>query len=311
MSADTRIFGRLAALAEMSRVRILLVLERHPLTVGELCTVLQMPQSTVSRHLRVLLEEGWLKARSEKASREYRRAELDAESSQLWQVVRGSVAGSATAEEDARRLQGVLADRRTRSQEFFRSSAGQWDAVRRELYGRDAELLPLLGLLDENWVVGDLGCGTGRTTAALAPFVRKVIAVDSSAEMLAAAAARVGARPNVELRRGELEAVPVGDGELDAAILMLVLQHVVDPGVVFSEVARVLRVGGRVLVVDMVPHEREDLQDRLEHVWQGFSGPQLESWLSEAGFGGFRWVELPADPEAKGPSLFAATAVRT
>jgi len=310
MSADTRIFGRLAALAELSRVRILLVLERHPLTVGELCTVLQMPQSTVSRHLRVLLEEGWLKARSERASREYRRAELDAESAQLWQVVRGSVEGSATAEEDARRLRGVLADRRTRSQEFFRSSAGRWDAVRRELYGRDAELLPLLGLLDENWVAGDLGCGTGRTTAALAPFVRKVIAVDSSAEMLAAAAARVGARPNVELRRGELEAVPVGDGELDAAILMLVLQHVVDPGVVFSEVARVLRGGGRVLVVDMVPHEREDLQDRLEHVWQGFSGPQVEGWLTEAGFDGVRWVELPADPEAKGPSLFAATAVR-
>jgi len=308
--ADMQIFGRLASLAELSRVRILLVLERHPLTVGELCMVLQLPQSTVSRHLRVLVEEGWLKARSEGASREYRLAEPDAESKRLWEVVERSVAGSATAQEDARRLQGVLSDRRTRSQEFFRSSAGQWDAVRRELYGRDAELLPLLGLLDENWVVGDLGCGTGRTTAALAPFVRKVIAVDSSSEMLAAAAARLESQGNVELRAGDLEALPAGDAELDAAVLMLVLQHVVDPGVVLREVARVLKPGGPVLVVDMEPHDRLDLRERLEHVWQGFTSTQVEGWMTGAGFRGVRRVGLPADPEAKGPSLFAATAVR-
>jgi len=307
---ETPIFGRLATLAEVSRARILLVLERHPLTVGELCTVLQLPQSTVSRHLRVLVEEGWLKARSEGASREYRVSELDEESARLWQVVRDSVAAAARQQEDGRRLQGVLSERRTRSQEFFRSAAGQWDAVRRDLYGRDAELLPLLALLDPEWVVGDLGCGTGRTTAAVAPFVRKVIAVDSSAEMLAAAAGRLEGYPNVDVRGGELEALPVADGEVHAAVVALALQHVVDPAVVLTEVARVVKPGGRVLVVDMVPHDRSDLRERLEHVWQGFSGPQMESWLTEAGFGAVRRVELPADPEAKGPSLFAATAVR-
>jgi ArsR family transcriptional regulator len=140
--------------------------------------------------------------------------------------------------------------------------------------------------------------------------VRQVIAVDSSADMLDAARQRLGAAVNVDLRRGELEQLPLVDGELDAALLSLVLHHSPAPGRTLAEVARVVRPGGRVLVVDMLPHEREEYQQQMGHVWLGFSELQVSRLLAGAGFGDVRFRLLPADPEAKGPALFAAVATR-
>ena len=151
------------------------------------------------------------------------------------------------AAHDQRRLQTALAERRTTSQEFFSSSAGQWDRLRDELFGDRFHLAALAALADATWVVGDLGCGTGQVSAALAPFVARVIAVDASAAMLQAARKRLHDVDNVDLRRGELEALPIDDGRLDAATLMLVLHHVPEPGAALAEVARVLAPGGRVL----------------------------------------------------------------
>jgi ubiquinone/menaquinone biosynthesis C-methylase UbiE len=303
------IFDRLTALADPTRSRLLLVLERHELTVSELCAVLQLPQSTVSRHLKVLADEGWVVSRAEGTSRQYRLAAApDAAARRLWQLVREQVAEGGDAARDAERLRSVVAERRRKSQEFFSTAAGQWDALRVELFGRHVERSALLGLLDEEWVVGDLGCGTGVLTEALAPFVRRVVAVDASRAMLAAARKRLAEAPNVELRLGELEALPADDGELDAAVLFLVLHYVVDPARAFAEVRRALRPGGRLLVVDMAPHEREEYREQMGHVWPGFASEQMERWLADTGFGVARYVPLPPDPQAKGPLLFAATA---
>jgi ubiquinone/menaquinone biosynthesis C-methylase UbiE len=307
MALKATVFDRLSTLADSTRSRILLALERHELTVGELCAVLQLPQSTVSRHLRILGDEGWVASRAEGTSRQYRIVQpLDGDARRLWQLVRGQV--SEGAGHDADRLRSVLAERKAKSQEFFSSAAGQWDTLRAELFGRRADLAALLGLIDEGWTVGDLGCGTGQTTETLAPFVRRVVAVDASRAMLAAARRRLGEVPNVELRHGDLEALPVDDGELDAAVLLLVLHYVVDPGRVLTEVARSLAPGGKLLVVDMAPHEREEYRQQMGHLWQGFSREQVSAWLHEAGLEGTRWTALPPDPQAKGPSLFVATA---
>ena len=306
------IFDRMSALADTTRSRLLLVLEPHELTVSELCAVLQLPQSTVSRHLKVLGDEGWVASRAEGTSRRYRMApdQLDPPARRLWSLVREQVADAPAAAQDAQRVQGVLARRRTRSQEFFSSAAGEWDRLRAELFGRRADLLALLALLDEGWTVGDLGCGTGQVAAALAPFVGRVVAVDESAAMLTAARGRLEGCENVELRHGALESLPVDDAELDAAVLFLVLPYLAAPGAALAEAARALRPGGRLLVVDMTPHDREEYRHQMGHLWQGFSREELGGWTEAAGLGALRYHPLPPDPEAKGPVLFAASARR-
>jgi ArsR family transcriptional regulator len=153
------IFDTLSALADATRTRLLLALDRHELTVSELCAVTQLPQSTVSRHLRILNDQGWVTSRADGTSRQYRlAAPLEAADRRLWQVVKDQVSGGRQAVQDAGRLRGVLARRRTASREFFSTAAGQWDALRAELFGSRAGLAALPGLLDEDWIVGDLGC---------------------------------------------------------------------------------------------------------------------------------------------------------
>lgn len=303
------IFDQLSSLADPTRGRLLLLLDKHELTVGELCAVLQLPQSTVSRHLKTLGDEGWVTSRAEGTSRQYRIASpLAAAARRLWQLVRDQTAQSTLAHNDADRLRATLAERKLKSQEFFSGAASQWDALRAELFGRRADVGTLLGLLDDEWTVGDLGCGTGQLSEALAPFVRRVIAVDSSRAMLAAARKRLDGLPNVELRQGELESLPVRDGELDAALLFLVLHYTIDPARVLAEAQRALKPGGRLLVVDMAPHDRDEYRQQMGHLWQGFSESQLKGWLHDAGFDAVRYTPLSPDPGAKGPSLFAASA---
>jgi ArsR family transcriptional regulator len=283
------------------------------LTVSELCTVLQLPQSTVSRHLKALQDDGWITSRRDGTSRFYSMApeELAEDARGLWKLIEAQVAETPAAAQDAQRVNAVLASRRSKSREFFASTADQWDRVREELFGRTFHFQALLGLLDPTWTIGDLGCGSGLVTQALAPFVGKVVAVDGSAEMLETAAERLREMSNVDLRQGELEALPLPDSGLDAAVIALVLHYVSDPARVLGEVFRVLRPGGRLLLIDMLPHEHEEYQQQMGHVWLGFSPTQISRYLTHAGFENPHITPLHREAEARGPELFAATAVRS
>jgi len=302
------IHDHLASLADTTRSRILLLLDRQELTVSELCAITQLPQSTVSRHLKALADADWVSSRAEGTSNLYTLAKaLDAPARRLWALVREQVGATAAATQDQRRLQATLAERRTKSQEFFSSSAGQWDRVRDELFGDRFHLAALSALIDPSWTIGDLGCGTGQVSAALAPFAARVVAVDDSAAMLQAAKRRLTAFDNVDLRRGELESLPIDELRLDAATLMLVLHHVAEPEKALSEVSRVLKPGGRVLLVDMLPHDRDNYRQQMGHVWLGFSEEHTRRLLEATGFEGVRIVPLAPDARAKGPALFVAT----
>jgi ubiquinone/menaquinone biosynthesis C-methylase UbiE/DNA-binding transcriptional ArsR family regulator len=307
------IHDHLASLADTTRSRILLLLDRHELTVSELCTITQLPQSTVSRHLKALADTGWISSRAEGASNFYSlvRESLDPAARRLWLLVREQVGPTAAALQDQQRLQSTLAERRKKSQEFFSSASGQWDRLRDELFGDRFHASALAAFADPAWTVGDLGCGTGGVAAALAPFVASVIGVDASAGMLQAAKKRLHAYHNVDLRRGELEALPIDDARLDAATLMLVLHHLPEPGKALAEVARVLKPEGRLLLVDMLPHDRDGYRQQMGHVWLGFSEEHIGRLLADAGFDRVRTVPLPADPRAKGPALFVSTARST
>ncbi len=309
--APTAIFDDLTALADATRSRMLLLLERHELTVGELCAVLQLPQSTVSRHLKTLSDANWVSSRRECTSRYYSLA-LDGRTTstrRLWSLLREQVSATPGADQDARRLKGILARRQSQSEAFFESAAGQWDKLREEMFGAASHLQALPALLDDRLVVGDLGCGTGQVASALAPFVARVVAVDRSGEMLQAAKRRLRDARNVEVRRGELEALPIADGELDAATLLLVLHHLPDPAVALAEAARVLRPGGRLLIADMLPHDRDEYRKQMGHVWLGFAEDHMRKLLEAAGFDRIRIVPLPPRANTKGPALFVASAI--
>jgi ArsR family transcriptional regulator len=237
--------------------------------------------------------------------------DADPSARRLWQLVREQVGSSPAAAQDQRRLQSALAERRTKSQEFFSSSAGQWDRLRDELFGDRFHLAALAAFADADATIGDLGCGTGQVSAALAPFVAHVIAVDASSAMLQAARKRLQPFDNIELRRGDLEALPIDDARLDGATMMLVLHHVPDPGKALRDTARTLKPGGRLVLVDMLPHERDNYRQQMGHVWLGFTEEQTARLMTDAGFGEIRIVALPPDGKTKGPALFVATGKKT
>ncbi len=144
----------------------------------------------------------------------------------------------------------------------------------------------------------------------LAPHVGRVVAVDESASMLRAAESRLSGFRNVEFRAGELEELPIASGELDAAVLSLVLHHLAEPTRVLEEARRTLRGDGRLLIIDMRPHDRLDFKERMGHVWLGFAEEQVHAWLGHVGFSRIRIQNLTPAQGTKGPRLFAATARR-
>lgn len=298
----------LAQLGDIARVRLLRLVEQAELGVGELATAAQLPQSTVSRHLKALHEHGWIVKRSEGTASFYRLLPqaLDPDLRRLWETTRDRVAGGPGFADDDTRLGEVLASRRTDSQAFFGRVGGEWHEMRQELFGAGFGPEAMLGLLDPDWVVADLGCGTGDAAERLAPVVREVIAVDREPAMLQACRKRLGNRDNIRFVEAELLSLPLENASVDAAVIMLVLHHLSDPASVLTEVSRVLRPGGRVLVVDMVSHEREEYRHDMGHQHLGFDESVVRSWATFAGFDRSTWRRLRPSPGGRGPGLFAA-----
>jgi ubiquinone/menaquinone biosynthesis C-methylase UbiE/DNA-binding transcriptional ArsR family regulator len=303
----------LSALSEMVRLRILRLLEAEELSVGEVARVVQLPQSTVSRHLKVLGDAGCLVRRAAGPAMLYRLVldDLSGPARALWLAVRAQLTDAPELQEDQRRLEAVLAERRLDSQAFFGRVAGEWDDVRARLFGADFTARGLLALVPRQWTVADLGCGTGNASELLAPRVAKVIAIDQSEPMLNAARLRLEGVKNVEFLAGALEKLPLKDAGVDATVCMLVLHHVPEPVLALREMRRVVRAdagGGVCLIVDMIEHDREEYRQTMGHTHLGFAPRRMEEMILEAGFSGATVHILPCDPAAKGPGLFVAEA---
>lgn len=301
---------RLAALAEPLRLRILRLLESQELSVGEVAKIVQLPQSTVSRHLKILSEGQWIARRAVGTATHYRLLldDLTPQSRALWLAVREQMDASPDLAEDARRLDAVIAERRLDSQAFFGRVAGEWDSLRGQLFGNEFTAPALLSLLPDHWTVADLGCGTGNASELLAPCVKQVVAIDQSEPMLDAAKKRLAGAKNVQFRSGSLEQLPLDEDSVDAAVCILVLHHIDNPPAAVAEMARILRPGGIALIVDMFEHDRPEYRQTMGHRHTGFSSDQTTQMFKQAGFNTPRIQALPSDPEGKGPGLFAATA---
>lgn len=313
--ASRPITDLLATLGEQIRLRLLRLLELEEVSVGELAKVVQLPQSTVSRHLKILSEGGWLNRRNDGAATLYRMVLDDLPIGQraLWVTVREQlVAGGQAAElsEDVRRLRMVLAERMTDSQAFFGRVAGEWDDLRVQLFGERFTPLALLSLLPGNWAIADIGCGTGNASELLAPCVERVISIDQSEPMLGAARRRLSGVRNVEFVLGSAESLPLADRSVDAALSLLVLHHIAEPARAIEEMARIVRKdrgGGLVLLVDMVRHDRDHYRHTMGHRHVGFAPEEIQKLFASAGLADVRVRELPGEPDARGPGLFVAT----
>jgi ArsR family transcriptional regulator len=307
-----RLVALMGSLTEAKRLRILRLLEQHELGVVELCDVLQMPQSTISRHLKMLSDQKWVRGRREGTTHLYRTIldELDPTARKLWLLAREQTDQWVTARQDQLRLQRLLAAREVDRDTFFAGAAGEWDRLRSDLYGERFSIAAMLALLPADYVVADLGCGTGNLTAEIAPHVNRVIGVDGSTAMLKAARKRTGEFENVDLRKGDLLEVPIDTGTCDAALLVLALTYIAEPISAVKELARILKPGGRGVIVDLLPHDREDFRRQTGQMSLGLEPTAVETMLVDCGFERVAVRSLPPEPNVKGPALFLATGVR-
>lgn len=306
-----RLIGVLGSLADPTRLRLLTLLERQELGVVDLCQALRLPQSTVSRHLKILSDEGWLASRREGTAHLYRLDDaLEAGARKLWRLARAETEGWATLAQDAARLARRVAARRDEADAFFAGAAGEWEKLRAAAYGVAFASEALLALLPRDVVLADLGCGTGDLAARIAPYVGRVLAVDRSPAMLKAARRRVARLSNVELHRADLESLPFPDATCDAALLVLALSYAPEPERVLAEAARVVRPDGTLVLVDVVRHDDDEFRRRMGQASMGFDPPALATSLARAGFQVDRCEPLPPEDGAWGPVLVLARATR-
>ncbi len=304
------LMGALGSLGDPTRLRLLRLLERRELGVADLVSALQLPQSTVSRHLKVLSDQGWVKNRSEGTNRIYRMpTPEETVARKLWHVAKDQIEEWATAKQDQLRLDQLESRRPQEALAFFAGAAGTWDRLRSELYGNAFNDSALLSLIPSNWTVADLGCGSGILAARIAPHVAHVIGIDQSTAMLKAAKKRTSGHKNVDLRPGSLEALPLADASVDATLVVLALSYLKDTRLALAEMLRVLRPGGRAVVVDLLRHDREQFRIQMGQTSRGFSRDELKDLLAESGLQQVSCRPLAPEADAKGPALLLATAV--
>lgn len=312
LAQPDRLLRWMSSLADATRLRLLALLVDQELGVSDLCDVLQLPQSTVSRHLKILASEGWAISRRRGTTNMYQVVldELDQPQRELWLITREQASEWATWQQDRLRLQQVLLSKQQDPDAFFADAAEHWEAIRHELYGRSFSQQAMLGLLPSHWTVADLGCGNGALARELAPFVQRIIGVDQSDAMLAAGRSQSQGIDNIELRQGELSALPIDDASVDATLCVIVLSYVADPAEAIAEMSRVLRPGGRVVIVDLLAHDRDPFRRQMGQIHRGFGADQLSDWFAQAGLHQPTCRPLPPSPEATGPALIHATAIK-
>jgi ubiquinone/menaquinone biosynthesis C-methylase UbiE len=271
------------ALADPTRLRIVALLRVMELSVGELAQVLGQSQPRVSRHVKILADAGLTDRRREGswvflALGDARRVAPMFAAIDAW--------GGEDVAGDLARLDAVRAERTVAAERYFEGHAAGWDAIR-SLHVSEAEVeAAISGALGEGGIgrLVDIGTGTGRMLELLGPRAESAIGIDRSPEMLRFARSKLSAAgASAELRQGDMYALPLADRSADVVILHQVLHYAQQPGAAVAEAARLLGPGGRLLIADFAPHEREDLRDEQAHVRLGFSDQQMADWFGTAG----------------------------
>ena len=273
---------RLKMFADATRVRLLALLEREELTVAELSAITRLAQPRVSTHLARLKEAGLVRDRRAGVSAYYRFDEstLDAAQRALWQTLRTG-SDDALLRQDAERVPGVLA-MRAADQNWADSVAG--DMERHYSPGRTWEALArtALPLLSPGDVL-DIASGDGVLAELLAPHARRYVCVDASPRVVAAASERLKPFANVDVREGDMHALPLPDASFDLVVLMHALTYASKPAQAVAEAARVLKRGGRLLLSSLARHEHRAVVEAYGHANLGFTEKELRKFADKAG----------------------------
>ena len=272
------------ALADPIRLRIVRAVGIAELSVAELVSVLGLPQSTVSRHLKPLRDSGLLETRRDGTSVFYRRGPAFGDQG-VSGLLDGQLESFELAREDAASVRRVVDQRKQHSREFFDKIAGSYGSLTEPGGGWQA-LAAGLAAGFYNKDVADIGSGEGHLTMLLAPFARKVTAVDLSPQMLRQvhiAAEEQGLLDKVAVAEGDIEALPLPDAAFDACVLSQALHHAAQPEKALAEAARILRPEGQLLIFDLVSHTHEWVRDQWADQWLGFDFEALVTMLTDCG----------------------------
>ena len=280
--------GLFRVLGDDARLRLLRVLLTERLNVSELTAILGIAQSGVSRHLGLLRDAGLVRENRDGGFTYYQPSLNGADDrlGAVWSLLRQQFVAAQSVDvfrDDDARLHEVIRLRRERRETH---GAATDDDSRQLVPGRSwAAWSRALGLLLPPLRVADLGCGDGYLTIEVAAWARDVVAVDCSKPVLAraAAVARRRGASNITWKHGDIDALPIDDASVDLALLSQTLHHAADPELVVREATRIIAGGGRVLALDLAPHDQDWVKERLGDRWLGFEGAKLGRMMSDAG----------------------------
>lgn len=300
----------LRLLADETRLRLLLLLQREELSVVEIQQILGLGQSRISMHLGQLRKAGLVRDR--RAGKNIYYALTDDESlAQLTPLIAASAKELPEAAHDQTALKLAIRKRQDTAREYFNQLAGKFG--RSYCPGRTWEgLANLLLTLVPPLTIADLGAGEGTVSQLLARRAKKVIAVDNSEKMVefGAALAKKHGFQNLEYRHGDLESPPIPAGTVDLALLSQALHHAARPAQAVAAAYRILKKGGRVAILDLLAHQFEKARELYADTWLGFTEAQLHSFLADAGFTAIEITIVARDEQNPQFQTILATGVK-
>ncbi len=281
------VIAALKAAGEATRLRILALLSQAELTVKDLTAILGQSQPRISRHLKLLAAAGLIDRYPEGAWVFYRLTDAAAARRLAGDLFALIDARDPVLARDRERLAAVKAEHAAAAQSYFAANAGEWDSIRALHVAEDAVEAAMVKALGDRAFDSllDLGTGTGRMLELLAPIYARAIGIDTSSDMLAVARANLDRAgiTNAQVRLGDIHNLPFVRNSFDVVTIHQVLHYLDDPERAIAEAARVLRPGGRLLVVDFAPHHLEFLRERHAHRRLGFAHPAMRQWLEAPG----------------------------
>ncbi len=294
----------LKAAGEETRLRVLALLAEAELTVSDLTDILRQSQPRISRHLKLLVEAGLVERFREGTWAFFRLAEHGGGADVARALIERLNPGDQTIARDRERLSSVRQTRAAAAQAYFRAHAAEWDRIRK-LHVADEAVEDAIrtALSDKPFrSLLDLGTGTGRMLEMFGPDIERELGLDLSLDMLLLARDRLeraGLR-NCSVRQGDIYDLPLADGSFDVVILHQVLHFLDDGARAIREAARVLRPGGRLLVVDFAPHEQEFLREQFAHRRLGFAPDTVTQWITASGLDPVMHKSLAPEPGSEG-----------